>query len=392
MARSRTILLAGAGIGGLTAALALAREDFRVVVLERATRLEETGAGIQLSPNALRILLDLGLRERLAVSAVAPEAIRIMRASGSDIVRIPLGVAAEKRYGAPYWVIHRGDLQAALIAAVSEQPHVSVRLGARVDDFAIHANGVSLRAFGPTGDVDEQGLALIGADGLWSAVRKRIHDTPLRFAGRTAWRAVVPVEAVEPELRERSTHLWLGRGAHLVKYPIRSGREINIVAIVSDTWQEPGWSAPGLRDDILPFFARWNAQARTLVATPDRWLKWALFDRAPDHHWGHGPVTLLGDAAHPMLPFLAQGGAMAIEDAAVLAQCLARETDPATALRSYEKLRHVRTARVQHEARANDFRYHLPDPPAWARDLALRILGGEKLLARFDWLYGWQRS
>ncbi len=390
MARSRTILVAGAGIGGLTAALALARADFRVVVLERATRLEETGAGIQLSPNASRILFDLGLRERLAVSAVAPEGIRVMRASGRNIVRIPLGFSAEKRYGAPYWVIHRADLQAALIAAVSEQPHIAVRLGARVDDFAIHANGVSLRAFGPAGDLDDQGVALVGADGLWSAVRKRISDKPLRFAGRTAWRAAVPVEAVAPELRERWTHLWLGRGAHLVQYPMRGGREINLVAIISDDWQEPGWSAPGLRDDILPSFAGWGAQARRLIATPDRWLKWALLDRTPDRHWGHGPVTLLGDAAHPMLPFLAQGGAMAIEDAAVLASCLAREADPAAAFRTYEKLRRVRTARIQHEARANDFRYHLPDPPAFARDLALRAMGGDRLLSRLDWLYAWR--
>src|SRR4051795_5358662 len=188
MARSRTIIIAGAGIGGLTAALALSRTVFRVVVLEQAARLEETGAGIQLSPNATRVLFDLGLAEKLQPLVVAPDAIRIMHGgSGRDVVRIPLGSAAEQRYGAPYWVIHRADLQAVLAAAIEQSPDVRLRLGTRVEDFALHQHGITVQSRTPQGARDEQGIALIGADGLWSAMRARLDDLkPPTFAQQTA--------------------------------------------------------------------------------------------------------------------------------------------------------------------------------------------------------------
>lgn len=392
MRASRTILIAGAGIGGLSAALALARKGFRVVLLERARRLEETGAGIQLSPNASRVLIGLGLRAMLEPQAVAPEAIRIARSSGREIVRIPLGSPIEFRFGAPYWVIHRADLQAALVQAVAAQPDIDLRLGTEVTDFATHPRGVTVKAQVVDAVIEETGLALIGADGVWSNIRTRLDDRHLpRFAGRTAWRAVVPIEAVDAEFRERITHLWLGSDAHLVNYPVRAGRLVNLVATVHDNYQEAGWSAPGESQALLARFAHWSEPARRLLAAPDRWLKWALFDRAPARRWGRGPVTLLGDAAHPMLPFLAQGGAMAIEDAAVLADCLARgETAPETSLRAYEGQRRPRTGRVQLEARSNNVTYHLGGPAALARDAALRSLGGKRLLARYDWLYDWR--
>jgi salicylate hydroxylase len=395
VARSRTVVIAGAGIGGLTLALALVRQGFRAVVLEQAPRLEETGAGIQLSPNATRILIGLGLGEALRPLVVAPEAIRILGGrSGSEIARAPLGRAAEFRYGAPYWVIHRGDLQAVLLAAVQASPDVVLRLSAAVEDFAVHAKGVTVQLRGRGPAADEHGIGLVGADGLWSAVRLRLGDrNPPRFARRTAWRAVVPAEAVAPELRAPETRLWLGADAHLVHYPVKAGRAINVVAIVRDDWQQPGWSDAAARDELLPRYAGWAPAARALLEAPAQWLRWALFDRLPSRLWGDGLVTLIGDAAHPMLPFLAQGGAMAIEDAAVLAEMLGRRSeDPAAAMRAYEGLRQARTARVQREARSNGAIYHLKGPAALARNIALAALGGERLLTRYDWVYDWRRE
>ena len=264
MARSRSVIIAGAGIGGLTAALTLVRAGYRAVVLEQAERLEEAGAGIQLSPNATRILLDLGLGERLRPHVVAPQAIRIVKgATGRDIVRIPLGETAEQRYGAPYWAIHRADLQAVLAITAGESTDVTLRLGTRVEDFAIHQHGVTVEARTAQGTRDEQGVALIGADGLWSTLRGRLGDRkPPRFAQRTAWRAVVPATSVTPEFREPVTGLWLGRNAHLVHYPVKGGAMINIVAIIRDDWHEQGWSAPGKPSDLAPRISRISQRRR----------------------------------------------------------------------------------------------------------------------------------
>jgi salicylate hydroxylase len=393
MARSRSIIIVGAGIGGLTAALTIVRAGYRAVVLERAPQLEQAGAGIQLSPNAMRVLMSLGLAEPLRPHAVAPEAIRIVNASsGRLIARIPLGAAAEARYGAPYWVVHRADLQAVLFTALQQSHDVTLRLGTRVEDFALHQHGVTVQARTESGAHDEQGIALIGADGLWSVLRERCGDRKQpAFARRTAWRATVPAERVTEEFRAPLTSLWLGRDAHLVHYPVKGGAEINIVAIVRDGWHEPGWSAPGKGGELAARFAGFAPQATALVALPERWQKWALFDRPPGRPRQQGPVTLIGDAAHPMLPFLAQGGAMAIEDAAVLARCLAREPhDLEHALRAYESQRRARVARAQREARRNSWRYHLAGPLAFARNTVLATMGGERLLHRYDWLYGWE--
>lgn len=304
---------------------------------------------------------------------------------------MPLGTSAEQRYGTPYWVIHRADLQAVLTHAIEQSPDITLRLGTRVKDFALHQHGITVHARTAQGARDEQGIALIGADGLWSTLRARLGErSPPIFARRTAWRAVVPAAALPVELREPLTSLWLGRDAHLVHYPVKAGREVNIVAIVRDDWRHAGWTAAGNPTELAPRFAHFAPAARALIALPDRWQKWALFDRPPGLFRAQGPVSLLGDAAHPMLPFLAQGGAMAIEDAAVLAQCLAHDDDAARALRAYERARQHRVARVQREARRNSWRYHLSGPLAFARDSVLAALGGDRLLHRYDWLYGWK--
>ncbi len=373
----------------------MARNGFRVVVLEQAGRLEETGAGIQLSPNAARTLIELGLADRLGPSATVPAALRVLSAaSGREIVSMPLGETAEQRYGAPYWVIHRGDLQAALAAAVTRQLNISLRLGLRVEDFVAHPNGVTVSARGGSATTEERGFAFLGADGLWSQARKRLgHAGVPRFSGRTAWRALVPAREVAPEFRAPAIHLWLGRDAHLVHYPVKAGAAVNIVVITADSWNAPGWSEPAGRADVIPRLGAqaWAPAARALVGLPQAWLKWALYDRPPLKRWSSGPAALIGDAAHPMLPYLAQGAAMAIEDAAVAAQCLAQNPDDAaSALRIYCAVRRARTRKIARLAARNGAVYHLAGAAAFARDAAMRAMGGDRLLKNYDWIYDWR--
>ena len=394
MAPARHVIVAGAGIAGLTAALALTRAGIRVTVFEQAEKLEEAGAGLQLSPNGSCVLIALGLRERLASVAVAPQAIRVMAGgSAREIVRIPLGDEAERRYGAPYWSIHRGDLQSALADAVRSELDATLELGVRVEEFAAHVNGVSVLGKRGTQVLDERGIALIGADGIWSTVAARLRrQQPPTFRHRTAWRALIPADAAPAEFRQPLVHLWLGQDAHLVHYPVKAGKLINIVGIVHDEWKETGWSAAGDRTEMLRHFARWawSEKVRALIGLPDRWLKWALYDRKEPFRGGKDPVTLIGDAAHPMLPFLAQGASMAIEDAAVVTDMLSKYLDdPSDALRAYEGARWHRTLRAQQFSRRQERIYGLTGPEALVRNLAMRAMGGERLRARYDWLYSW---
>jgi len=394
MAPARHVIVAGAGIAGLTAALTLARAGMRVTVFEQTSRLEEAGAGLQLSPNASRVLIALGLRERLAPVTVVPQAIRVMAGGPArEIARIPLGDEMERRYGAPYWSIHRGDLQSVLADAVHDQLDIKLELGARLEEFAAHINGVTVLGRRGTQVLDERGIALIGADGIWSTVATRLRRPQPTFRHRTAWRALVPTDAVPAEFRQPLVYLWLGHEAHLVHYPVKAGTLINIVGIIHDEWNEEGWSAAGDREEILRHFSRWawSDQARALISVPDRWLKWALYDRRDPFRSTKLPVTLIGDAAHPMLPFLAQGAAMAIEDAAVIADMLDKYLDdPSDALRAYEGARWHRTGRAQQLSRRQGRIYGLTGPEALARNLAMRAMGGEKLRARYDWLYSWR--
>jgi salicylate hydroxylase len=390
---SDAILIAGAGIGGLTAALALAQRGIGVRLFDQAEKLEEAGAGIQLSPNATRVLIALGLADRLEPAIVEPAAIHLRSGhSGRKIATLPLGATLSARYGAPYWVIHRADLQKVLLEAVAAEPRITLTLGAKVDDFALDAAGVRARINCGGAVREHRGSALIGADGLWSTIRARLSGSKSpRFADRVAWRTVVPAEVVEPQYLEPVVNLWLGTGWHLVHYPIRAKAAVNIVWVMRDTWESAAWTANVDRSDLFARSSRLPRQARIFVQATGDWQKWTLCDRAPSWSWGKGLVSLIGDAAHPMLPFLAQGAATAIEDAAVLAQELSRSpADPAGSLRRYEQARQTRTARIQRAARRNDFTYHLREPAASIRDMILRGLGGERLLAQHDWIYQWR--
>jgi salicylate hydroxylase len=396
MAASRTIIVAGAGIGGLTASLALARQGFRVIVMEKAERLEEAGAGLQLSPNASRVLIDLGLQPRLA-GAVTPEAICLMSAAtGGEITRLSLDRMAKS--GPPYWVIHRADLQTALREAVENCSNIELRLGCQFEDVSSHAKGLTVIQRSGTTRREELALALIGADGIWSAVRHHLlPDLQPRFSGLIAWRGTLDTTQLPREYTSHRVQLWMGPGAHLVTYPISGARRVNVVAVVPGQWNRPGWSERGDDNDIKTSFvtAGWHAIPRMLIGAVDGWRKWALFTVPAGGQWTEGAVALMGDAAHAMLPFAAQGAGMAIEDAAVLAKCIAgRQADGAealsAALQRYERLRRPRVMRLQRSARQAGRIYHLSGPLALARNLVIKAMGPKRMLARQDWIYNWQ--
>jgi salicylate hydroxylase len=399
VASARTIFVAGAGIGGLTASLALAARGFRVVVLEKAERLEEVGAGLQLSPNASRILIELGLQPRLAGRAVVPDAISLMSArSGGEIIRMPLGEAATFRSGAPYWVVHRADLQAALQAEVQGRSEIELRLGCQFEDAGTHAKGLTVVQRSGTTRHQELAVALIGADGIWSTVRHHLFpDVQPRFSGLIAWRGTLDVTQLPREYTSRRVQLWMGPNAHLVAYPISGARQINIVAVVPGTWNRPGWSAPGDIAELKNAFAsaKWAGPARMMIGAIDDWRKWALFTVPDEGKWTDGSIALLGDSAHAMLPFAAQGAAMAIEDAAVLAKALSESAgdniaDIPAALKRYGRLRRARVQRVQRAAQQSGRIYHLTGPLALARDLTIKAMGPARMLARQDWIYDWR--
>jgi salicylate hydroxylase len=391
VAAARTIIVAGAGIGGLTAALSLAAKGFRVIILEKAERLEEAGAGLQLSPNASRILVDLGLQPRLAPRAVTPEAINIISArAGGEIARLPLGEAAGLRAGAPYWVTHRADLQGALQAQVNDHPDIDLRLGCQFEDMTSHARGLTVVQRRGSARQQELAAALVGADGIWSAVRNQLFpEVQPQFSGLIAWRGTLDATTLPREYTAPRVQLWMGPEAHLVAYPISAARQINVVAIVPGTWNRPGWSAPADANELKTAFAsqRWPATARMLLGAVDGWRRWALFTLPDLGQWTNGAVALLGDAAHAMLPHHGQGANQALEDAVVLARLLAG-TDAdgvAGALRAYERLRRPRTRLVQAGSRKNAGCFQLPDgPEAEARNERLTGLPDD-----LAWIHGY---
>ncbi len=391
-------LIAGAGIGGLSAALCLARAGWRVSIFEAAAAFEEIGAGLQLSPNASAILRKLNVLDRLKGLALAPEAIRIRRArDGATLSLMPLA-DAERRWGAPYLLVHRADLQRALLQTVAQDDAIRVHAGAAVAGFAAGADGVVAALRQGLLRLEAAGDCLIGADGARSLVRARLlggGNSP-NVARWTAWRALVeaaraPSGALWPE-----SCLWLGRNAHLVHYPLRGGAVVNVVAVLDANEAAPraeeDWSSSGDPSLLAARFSSWSLDARALLAAAQEWRKWPLVECDPLPGWATGRVALLGDAAHPMPPFLAQGAAQAIEDAAALGEALQATRDIAPGLAAYAAARRARADKVQLQSRAQGRIYHLSGPAAFARDTAMRALGGERLLARYDWLYRARRA
>lgn len=368
------VLIAGGGIGGVTAALCLAQAGHRVTLFEQGAEFNEVGAGLQLSPNCSRVLHHLGLEAALRACAFLPEATQFRDwRSGRVINESPLGAVILERYGAPYYHIHRGDLLQLLVAAAAQHPGISLNTGARLHSFNQDEKGVEIRV----GDATHQGDLLLGADGIHSVVRAALwgEEQP-RFTGNVAWRALVPRERL-PEGRIRPvTSAWWGPGRHFVHYYLRRGELVNCVCVVEkEGWEVESWTERGDHAELKADFAGWHEDIALLIELVDRdsLFKTALYDRAPMRRWSQGRVTLLGDACHPTLPFMAQGAAMAIEDAAVLAGCLALGDTVPASLARYEDLRRERTAGIQNGSRRNARTYHLSGVKAWLRNRAVGV-------------------
>ncbi len=353
----------GGGIGGLTLAALLHARGVTVAVDEQSTRLAEVGAGVQLSANAMKVLRALGVEREVRDRAFEPEHfIGWSWRSGRRLYRTPLRPMHESRYGAPYLHVHRADLHDVLRAAL---PAGCLRLGRRLERFEQHDDGVIARF---TDGEPARASVLVGADGIHSAVRRGLFgDEAPRFTGHVCWRGLIPADALPAGHVPPAASNWMGPHGHVVQYYLRRGELVNFVAIRdSDTWTAESWTTPSSRDELLGAFPGWHRRLTTVFERAEGLHKWGLFDRDPLSHWSVGRVTLMGDAAHPMLPFLAQGAAQAIEDAYALADWIAANPDdPVAALRAYEAERLPRTRRIQLGARARGLTVHLASP--WAR-------------------------
>ena len=387
----RQVLIAGAGIAGLSAALCLARRGIPSEILERETDLTDAGAGIQLGPNAVRILQAIGAAEKLAPFAVTPAHLIVHDGeTGKTLARLPFGPEIAKRHGAPYWTVHRADLRNSLVETALAQPLIKLTTGFGVA--AIAQDAACVRLISDNG-AEREGAFALGADGRFSVLRRLLFgaaDVP--NSGYVAYRSVIPSAAMPAAFRSSAVHLWLAPKLHVVHYPVRAEREHALVVVSKEGAPREGWNVEADAQHVQSLSGTLQGGAIAVVAAAQSWRKWALSDPAPLPAWVSGRVALLGDAAHPILPFLAQGGALALEDAETLAREIARNiaTNGTPDFGRYEHLRQERTLNVQRAARRNGQTYHLSGFPAAARNLVLRAVPPERLLASYDWLYGWR--
>ncbi len=350
----KKILIAGAGIGGLSAALALLRRGIEVEVFEQSARLGDVGAGIMLTPNATRTLSQLGVESELLGVAIEPESTIYRRFDNGELMlSATLRGVMEPRHGAKYLHVHRADLHAILVAAVRRLSADCIHLDRTFVDYQQDEGSVTARFADGT---QCTGGALIGCDGARSRVRERTFGgTAPSFTGQVAWRGVVPASGLPASVTAPGSTIWIGQDRHIVQYPLRGGRVVNYVALVAKAaWQEEGWNKRSEVSDVVNEFADFHPDVRQLLEStpPESCFKWGLFDRNPLDTWTRGRVTLLGDAAHPTLPFMAQGAAMSIEDGAILARAIEQSASPAAGLMRYEQARRGRTSAIVLRSRA----------------------------------------
>jgi salicylate hydroxylase len=389
MAAKSHVLIAGAGIGGLCAALALLRRGFPVSVFERVPELKEIGAGFHCSPNGTKVLLELGLKEAIDRVAVrmADRDVRLWN-TGQAWTFPGHGAQSEARYGAPYLLFHRGDLHAILVDAVRNLQPDALHVNARCVGFAARDASVVLEL---EGGRRVEGDVLIGADGIHSAIRHGLFgpDRP-RFIGQIAWRGLVPAGKVPDHLRASVSSNWVGPNGSVTAYPVRRGELLNFVGYVErDDWRVESWTQEGTIEECEKDFVGWHPDVHRLIHAIQTPFKWALFLREPLERWSKGRVSLLGDACHATIPSLGQGANMAIEDAMVLARCLGEDARPEQALARYEAARRPRTTRVFHDSTAHSKRLHNPslaEPESALRHMETHW-APEKIRGLYDWIF-----
>lgn len=382
------VVVVGGGIGGLAAALALALKKIPSVVLEKSGSFGEIGAGIQLGPNVFRMFERLGITDQINQSAVFVEDLIMMDSlSGEQITRVPLIGAFREKFGQPYAVTHRADFHRVLMAACKDTGLVDLQTGQAVSEYKQGSNGAEVIL--ENGET-VRGAAVIGADGLWSKIRgQMLNDGTPRVSGHIAYRAVLPMREVPDEMRWNAATLWAGPKTHLVHYPLRRSELFNLVAVFHSDRYEEGWDAAGDTEELQEKFTGIDPRPRSLLEKIETWRMWVLCDREPVKDWADGRVALLGDAAHPMLQYFAQGANMALEDAVILADLVEElDRDYSAAFEAYANRRYLRTGRVQLMARFLGDVYHASGVTRELRNLQLGQRTPEQSHNGLAWLYG----
>ncbi len=389
MSKSPKILIAGGGIGGMAAALSLLRRGYDVEVYEQAAELGEVGAGVQISPNGSRALDALGVFDTLRNASCAPKRkeFRLWN-TGRAWPMFDLGPIAIEKYGYPYLTVFRPDLLGTLTDAVRAIKPDAVHLGAHVENVVLTDDDVTLHLAGGktvTGDI------LVGADGVKSTIRKVLFgDDEANFTGMIAWRAVIPMERLPEHMRGMVGWTWIGPGGHLVNYPLRGGQLMNMIGTIErDDWRVESWYTQGSIEECANDFKGWHEEVQTLIHAAPTVMKWAFMERTPRQQWSKGRATLLGDACHATLPFLAQGAVMSIEDGVILGRCLDKYADPQEALVRYEQARVERTSKMVRGAKDNTARFH--EAALATEEGAVKYMESEwsrdPINDRYDWLY-----
>lgn len=388
MKPSKKVIIVGGGIGGLAAALALVRQNIEVLLLEQADSIGEIGAGIQLGPNAYAALDALGVGEAARSRSVFVENLTMMDAiDASQVAQLDVGEAFRTRFGNPYGVIHRADIHLSILEAVQQHPHITFKTSTHINKVTLNDDGVVVEdAKGNLYEAD----ALIGADGVKSVVRKHLLDDTARVSGHVVYRAVVDKEEMPEDLRINGPMLWAGPNCHLVHYPLRGGSQYNLVVTFHSREQEEWGVREGSKEEVLSYFTDIDDSPRRLLSLPKTWKRWATADRQPTEKWGEGCATLLGDAAHPLMQYMAQGACMALEDSVVLGKCLEKAGgDLQQAFRNYEKIRIPRTARVVLSTREMGRIYHAHGVERLIRNQMWKGRSQERFYDAVEWLYSW---